>query len=610
MVRQMLARGAAALGIVAACCVGLVVNAGTSQALGIPDWITTGTMCDTSTWKGGFENLPPESLALVGTLPVTMEATAPALSAAGTAAAGYGAAAMTAFFLQGCVYTGAAREFVIPWLTGKVDSPSTAMEARGQETCADYPVGQCDSIKYFGSLDWVGTPTGDAFTVKASGSDAASQGRDPYVSIGYDCWTGYHDGYAFPVDNGVSQTFGPLGGCATMGGFKKIHVTGTHGSSWYEAGTWNPVQWGNTLTIDNIPSIGAPQTAQSVEIRTTCRRPDGSTYDITKVTLSPIADGDTDGVAASTCNAGDVPTQVAGSINGAPTWKLPLQTPLTPTDQRRYPLCSGNACVYSVKIDGQTCVIGDPECANWTLIRRTTPDRVTCFYGAYTVSCDLLKWMERNYESTPTRVTKTNVDGDPDTKTTPNSNPLPNPGDPVVDPGPPVLTEPPSVPCLNGSVFCVPKLDPETPEVQRQECWPSGWGAVNPANWVLQPTKCALKWAFVPGPAALTEFTDGVKADLGTTGITDVSGAVGDVFSSLPEGGSGCQGPGFTWPQTGVTYHPLDACAGPMATAAAASYALATIVIVVSGGFAILRIVAAGLGYNVSLGSGGGGGES
>lgn len=36
-------------------------------------------------------------------------------------------------------------------------------------------------------------------------------------------------------------------------------------------------------------------------------------------------------------------------------------------------------------------------------------------------------------------------------------------------------------------------------------CWPTGWGWLNPAEWVLKPIKCGLMWAFVPDAEAISD---------------------------------------------------------------------------------------------------------
>lgn len=72
--------------------------------------------------------------------------------------------------------------------------------------------------------------------------------------------------------------------------------------------------------------------------------------------------------------------------------------------------------------------------------------------------------------------------------------------------------------------------NPEVPGVGDSECFPGGWGALNPINWVLKPVKCALVWAFVPtrswsdlAPECVTAFpcNVGVEAVQSAEGIYD-----------------------------------------------------------------------------------------
>lgn len=45
------------------------------------------------------------------------------------------------------------------------------------------------------------------------------------------------------------------------------------------------------------------------------------------------------------------------------------------------------------------------------------------------------------------------------------------------------------------------------------ECWPEGWGWLNPLEWVYRPIKCALLWAFVPDEEVIgAEFDSFVAA--------------------------------------------------------------------------------------------------
>lgn len=60
-------------------------------------------------------------------------------------------------------------------------------------------------------------------------------------------------------------------------------------------------------------------------------------------------------------------------------------------------------------------------------------------------------------------------------------------------------------PCSGGapSTACTP-LDPSEDPTPGEsgECFPSGWGWLNPVEWVLKPVKCALVWAFWDQDAA------------------------------------------------------------------------------------------------------------
>jgi hypothetical protein len=142
---------------------------------------------------------------------------------------------------------------------------------------------------------------------------------------------------------------------------------------------------------------------------------------------------------------------------------------------------------------------------------------------------------------------------------------------------------------------------------QEGACWPSGWGAFNPASWVMLPVQCALTWAFVPKVETMTALQTRIGADLARTGIPALAGAVAVPLTSVP-GGSGCEGPEVTFEAGEYAFpvHPFSACAEPLRTAALMTHAVFTIVIVVGGGLALLRLIGAGFGFNVAFRGGGG----
>lgn len=58
-----------------------------------------------------------------------------------------------------------------------------------------------------------------------------------------------------------------------------------------------------------------------------------------------------------------------------------------------------------------------------------------------------------------------------------------------------------------------PTTDPSDPEggagaVSGGSCFPSGWSAFNPVEWVFKPIKCALVWAFIPDVGAISTSVD------------------------------------------------------------------------------------------------------
>ena len=89
----------------------------------------------------------------------------------------------------------------------------------------------------------------------------------------------------------------------------------------------------------------------------------------------------------------------------------------------------------------------------------------------------------------------------------PNADPLapPNwqpdygtPGNPAPAPSGGANPAPAPIPQLPTNPNPNPTPVPTTPNSSDSACWPSGSAAFNPLEWVLQPVKCALSWAFVP----------------------------------------------------------------------------------------------------------------
>lgn len=375
------------------------------------------------------------------------------------------------------------------------------------------------------------------------------------------------------------------------------------------------VVWTNKIAWnENGSTFGTGATIN----RTSCQRPDGTMYEVT------TSDIPRDGyVKINHCDPGDTPTEIGIKKQGSsdPETVTNLRRD-DPTAARQYPLCAGAACIYSISIDGQPCVVGDAECADWTRVNRQTPDRVECHWGPYKIDTDLCYWLENVYTTgTADKIaTIPNTDGDPDTKgevtyprpspstsTTATTSPSPTV---TVTPSPSVTT--PKVPlpvenCVNGSSLCTPKINPENPNGASQ-CWPNGWGALNPFNWVQQPVQCAMKWAFVPPPGSI----DGLKTQVmddwnGSTPGRWVGGlpAIWTGFGGHTHGGSGCKGPGLptgflstsTHGSIASTIYPFDACSGPKAYAAQVVHAAQSFALSFFGGLRAVQLLGSGFGF-------------
>jgi hypothetical protein len=89
-----------------------------------------------------------------------------------------------------------------------------------------------------------------------------------------------------------------------------------------------------------------------------------------------------------------------------------------------------------------------------------------------------------------------------------------------------------------------------TPDLM-DSCWPSGWGLLNPLQWVMRPTMCALTYLFVPGTSLQTRAEElyelaETKVGLGTAqeagelleglGSPSVGGACGWGISAIDAG--------------------------------------------------------------------------
>ena len=595
MLRRILGRSAAVVSIVGASCLGIVYTAGPAQAL------DPGDLGKVAAGAGGGVALRAAPAVLASTMSAEAGVGAAAVCATGVGCAALGVAALVIVGGAVCYQVDECHDTVVPWITNGLGLGESGSTAPGE------------APNKFGSSAWVDVPSGGAAYVDYLLDGSDNPNLTTGLTVQYEC----ADGTTGSYDAGVYK---PNEYPAPYQLTRRIWndcVPNAERSQAGSHGGWAsldlvPVAWpcgcGAMILANGLHwESGVAITSASTTLQ--CRRPDGSEYGVLKTTQTPGV-----GLGVGHCDPGDTPfgLDVAASTDYGPeepqyshTWDP------TPTDKVKYPLCASAACDYSVSIDGQRCLAGDPECANWELVRRTTPDRVTCMYGPYAISCDLMPWAERAWEDGPRTATQANTDGDPDTDDTevksPTWTPDPDPG-PTASPTVTPTVIPPVDYCLNGDPACVPVSDPENPPSQSDECWPNGWGALNPANWVLQPTKCALKWAFVPPPGTLTGLRTAIDDawDDSTGGRWFAS--VGDVWDTVPnEDGGGCKGPGismgFLASGTGVpsTIYPFDACDYPVSYMAQVARSGSSFAIAFFGGLKCVQQLTSAMGLSLHL---------
>jgi hypothetical protein len=150
------------------------------------------------------------------------------------------------------------------------------------------------------------------------------------------------------------------------------------------------------------------------------------------------------------------------------------------TAEENDPECTDGSCVLDLEYkDGtswKSCFDAGTRCADWWAQRADT-DVYRCTYGGDVVDnreCVLYKLVFQSSTSTeycmPTSTAledcvSTKTQTDPDTGTSTGTGTAPE------------------------------YINTEGNDV---ECFPTGWGVINPVSWVVMPVKCALTWAFLP----------------------------------------------------------------------------------------------------------------
>lgn len=129
-------------------------------------------------------------------------------------------------------------------------------------------------------------------------------------------------------------------------------------------------------------------------------------------------------------------------------------------------------------------------------------------------------------------------------------------------------------------------------------CYPTGWGVLNPVEWVLKPVGCALRDAFVPRPAQVTAANTRVAVAWGNTPM----GAMSTVISAWEvwtPSVTGCGGIPVDLDIMGVEghYDLLSTCEEPLATIAGLTRTVGSAAIIIYSLFAITRHIGGIIGY-------------
>lgn len=154
-----------------------------------------------------------------------------------------------------------------------------------------------------------------------------------------------------------------------------------------------------------------------------------------------------------------------------------------------YPECRTGACpLYLHKKNAGTAGVGlvncldlGETCRDW-FSEPNKEDLYQCTYGSHDVALAECNLYEGAFK--PERLAV---------------------GAPYSDPETGVWSGGQSSPTAGSQLMGSPVQNPEGP----RECWPTGWAVFNPVEWIQQPVRCVLEWAFVPRPTVIA--MEGVK---------------------------------------------------------------------------------------------------
>ncbi len=242
-----------------------------------------------------------------------------------------------------------------------------------------------------------------------------------------------------------------------------------------------------------------------------------------------------------------------------------FQQPTTPEYQNwksTYPECANGSCLLDLRKSAVSCFQNAAACDGWM----TDPNRDTlyaCWYGTHSVPLSQCYVYAPTF--TPAKVAAGMPYADPSTGTSTG-----------------VQTAP-----VEGGVMDNPV---NAPSSTPRQCWPTGWGQLNPLAWVLQPLQCGLTWAFVPSQPQVDAQLAKVQTAWKATPMFQMAGVVTGWHFQIAM--TGCKGPGVPivyGTKTYDTWYPLNACDQPMAFWAGVCSTAVNLAFIILGGLAITR---------------------
>lgn len=253
--------------------------------------------------------------------------------------------------------------------------------------------------------------------------------------------------------------------------------------------------------------------------------------------------------------------------------------------QQNYPQCGDGACQLTLfKRSGAellNCFATKGVCENW-FRDPAKVDSYVCKYGLSGTGSDATQPLsECNVYS-------------------PMFDPLPNAKG--IKTGDPATGDSPEQPVSDPAVVPVPG-----PGGGGDSCFPRGWSAFNPVEWVLEPLQCA----FIPSPEAVNGFVGTVTTAYNGTAIGEWFSAIAGVGNVVvPDGG--CEGvqlriPTLVGDGPGQTVSLFRTCDEPWHTVALVVKSMLIVMICWGAAVGVFRNIAAGFGLNVDWGRRNGG---